>query len=968
MPVGEPVDVSLTSHDVIHSIWVPQLNGKSDVIPGRTNHLAFTATSAGTYRGQCAEFCGIAHAKMALLVVAEAPAEYARWLADNRAPARAPATAQEVAGARLVATTACAGCHTVTGTAADGTLGPDLTHVGARQTLGRGHPRQHTCRHGPVAVSDTGREARRKDARPRPQPRPGRRHRRLPREPAVTVTVDPADARSGALVEHEASIERAWRERPGMLGFFTTVDHKRLGIRYIVTSFFFFFLAGALALVMRAQLARPNQTVVGPEAYNQLFTMHGTIMIFLFNTPVLAGFGNYLLPLMVGARDMAYPRLNAFSYWIFVGAGTFMSASMVLGKAPDGGWFAYVPLTDKSFSPGINLDFWGLGVIFVGISTTAGAVNFIVTAFKLRAPGMTVNRLPVLVWSYIAMGFMILFAVPAITVSAALLEADRLFGTRFYVPDAGGDALLYQHLFWFWGHPEVYILFLPAVGMVTTMITTFSRRPTSGYLWNVAALMGIAFISFGVWVHHMFATGLPSTAMGAFSAASFVIGLPSAVLYFSWIGTMWGGRVRFTAAMLFALGFLIIFLLGGITGVMVAAFPFDLQVTDSYFIVAHFHYVLNGAVVFPIFGAIYYWMPKMTGRLLDERLGKWSFWTMLVGFNVTFAPMHILGELGMARRMYTYDSDLGWDTLNLIISLGSLLFAAGTLLTLVNVVLDTGGPPKPARPLAGRHARVGDHLAPAGGELRLRSARAQSPSPVASPRRRQPDRRRRRGARRRRAGEVDTGHRWPRRPPGRDPRDPPSERAPCARRPGRRAVLRRAAGVGGDRARRRRRRRPGGHHGLDLEHRPRRATAAWSRTGSTTVPIGSGPVSAEAVVIAEPVLGPQARSQRTGWWGMAMLIVTEGMIFAALLSSYFYVRANSASWPQGDIRPPDLWPIGAYTGVLLASSLPLFWGEAAIRRGTGRPAARRLGAERCPRGGVPRPPGRGVHEARLLGE
>jgi cytochrome c oxidase subunit I+III len=498
--------------------------------------------------------------------------------------------------------------------------------------------------------------------------------------------------------EHE-QIERAWRDRPGLLGFFTTVDHKRLGIRYIVTSFVFFFVAGALALVMRAQLAQPNGDVVGPDAYNQLFTMHGTLMIFLFNTPVLAGFGNYLLPLMIGARDMAFPRLNAFSYWIFVGAGLFISASMVIGKAPDGGWFSYVPLTGKAASPGINQDFWGLGVIFVGISTTVGAVNFLVTTFKLRAPGMTVNRIPILVWSYVAMGFMILFAVPAITVSAALLEADRLFDTKFYAVDAGGSALLYQHLFWFWGHPEVYILFLPAVGMVTTIVTTFARRPLAGYLWHVAALLGIAFISFGVWVHHMFATGLPTTAMGFFSAASFVIAIPSAILYFSWIGTMWGGRVRFTAPMLFALGFLLIFLIGGITGVMVASLPFDLQVTDSYFIVAHFHYVLNGAVVFPIFGAVYYWMPKMTGRLLSERLGRWSFWTMLIGFNVTFGPMHVLGELGMARRMYTYGNGLGWDTLNLVISLGSLVFAAGTLITVANVVWAVRrGPIAPADP------------------------------------------------------------------------------------------------------------------------------------------------------------------------------------------------------------------------------------------------------------------------------
>jgi heme/copper-type cytochrome/quinol oxidase subunit 1 len=401
-------------------------------------------------------------------------------------------------------------------------------------------------------------------------------------------------------------VERVWRERPGLLGFITTVDHKRIGVRYIVTSFGFFFIAGLMALIMRAQLARPNSSVVSAEGYNQLFTMHGTLMIFLFNTPVLVGFGNYLMPLLIGSRDMAFPRLNAFTYWVFLGSGVFMLASLLFGRAPDGGWFAYVPLTDKSFSPGLNLDFWGLGVIFGGISTTAGAINFLVTAFKLRAPGMTVNRIPLLVWAFVAMALMVVFAVPSLTVAAGLLEADRLFGTAFYRPDAGGNVLLYQHLFWFWGHPEVYILFLPATGMVTAMITTFSKRPTAGYVWAASSFIGVGFISFGVWVHHMFATGMPTQATGFFSAASLIVSLPSAILYMVWIGTMWGGRVRFSVPMLFSLGFLFVFLLGGITGVMVAALPFDLQVHDTYFVVAHFHYVLNGGVVFPIFGALYY--------------------------------------------------------------------------------------------------------------------------------------------------------------------------------------------------------------------------------------------------------------------------------------------------------------------------------------------------------------------------
>jgi cytochrome c oxidase subunit 1/cytochrome c oxidase subunit I+III len=493
----------------------------------------------------------------------------------------------------------------------------------------------------------------------------------------MTTTVD-------AVTHHE--IEEVWADAPGIPGFFDTVDHKRIGLRYIYTSFVFFFIAGLIALVMRDQLTRPESSTLSPETYNELFTMHGTTMIFLFNTPVLAGFGNYLLPLMLGTRDMAFPRLNAFSYWIFLLSGIFLYSSFLVGHPPSGGWFAYVPLTDKDFSPGINLDFWGLGVIFVGLSTTVGAVNFIVTAFKLRAPGMTLNRMPVFVWSIVGMAFMVIFAVPSLTVAAGMLEADRLFGTAFFDPARGGNVLLYQHLFWFWGHPEVYILFLPATGMVSAIIPVFSRRPLAGYLWVVASLIAISFISFGVWVHHMFATGGPALALSFFSAVSLVIAIPSGIQFFAWIATMWLGRVRLQVSMLFCIGFLVVFLLGGITGVMVAVMPFDWQVTDSYFIVAHFHYVLNGAVVFPIFGALYYWLPKMTGRMLSERLGRWSFWTMLVGFNAAFFPMHILGLMGMPRRVYTYGRGLGWDTLNLVVTVGSVVFGAGTGMTLVNVL------------------------------------------------------------------------------------------------------------------------------------------------------------------------------------------------------------------------------------------------------------------------------------------
>jgi cytochrome c oxidase subunit I+III len=500
-------------------------------------------------------------------------------------------------------------------------------------------------------------------------------------------------------LEVEEELEERWEDAPGVPGFFNTVDHKRIGLRYIYTAFFFFFIAGALALVMRVQLASPNAGALSAETYNEFFTMHGTAMIFLFNTPVLAGFGNYLIPLMLGSRDMAFPRLNAFSYWIFLLSGIFLFSSFLVGQPPNGGWFAYTPLTSTPYSNGLNIDFWGLGVIFVGISTTVGAVNFIVSIFKLRAPGMTLNRMPVFVWSMLVFSFMVIFAVPSVTVAAALLEFDRLFGTAFYRVAGGGSVLLYQHLFWFWGHPEVYILFIPATGMISMLIPVFSRERLAGYVWVVTALVTVAFISFGVWVHHMFATGIPALALSFFSAASLIITIPSGVQFFAWIATMWKGVVRFTTPMLFALGFLLIFLLGGITGVMVAVLPFDWQVTDSYFVVAHFHYVLNGAVVFPIFGALYFWLPKMTGRMLDERLGKISFWMMFIGFNVTFFPMHILGFLGMPRRVYTYESGLGWDGLNLLISVASFFFALGTLITLYNFVhSQLRGAPAPPDP------------------------------------------------------------------------------------------------------------------------------------------------------------------------------------------------------------------------------------------------------------------------------
>ena len=361
-----------------------------------------------------------------------------------------------------------------------------------------------------------------------------------------------------------------------------------------------------------------------------------------------------------------------------------------------------MPLTGKAYSPGLNIDFWGLGIIFVGVSTTVGAINFIVTIFKMRCPGMTFNRMPLFVWSMLVFSFMVIFSVPAVTLAAMLNELDRLFGTAFYVPLAGGSTLLYQHLFWFWGHPEVYILFVPATGMISMMASVFSRRPIAGYIWIATALVAVGFISFGVWVHHMFATGLPPLALAFFSSVSLLITIPSGVQFFAWIATIWKGKVVLTTPMLFTIGFLLIFLLGGITGVMVSILPFDWAVTDTYFIVAHLHYVLNGAVVFPIFGALYFWGPKITGRMLNERLGKLSFWVMFIAFNLTFFPMHILGMMGMPRRVWTYSNGLGWDSLNLLISISAVIFGIGTGITLINWIYSmVKGPKAPPDPWHG---------------------------------------------------------------------------------------------------------------------------------------------------------------------------------------------------------------------------------------------------------------------------
>jgi cytochrome c oxidase subunit I len=482
------------------------------------------------------------------------------------------------------------------------------------------------------------------------------------------------------MVTYEERLQRIWETPSNLVSQLATVDHKDIGLRYIVTAFIFFLLGGTFASLMRVQLAQPELRVLSPEMYNQIFTMHGVTMIFLFATPMLTGFGNYVLPLMLGTRDMAFPHLNAFGYWGFLLAGIFMYMSFLTGGAPNVGWFNYVPLSDASFSLGVNIEYYTLGLTFLAMSTTAGAINFIVTIFKLRAPGMTLSRMPLFAWAVLVTSFLIVFALPSLTAANLLLELDRNLGTHFFNPLNGGDPILWQHLFWIFGHPDVYIIFLPAVGIVSTIIPVFSRTPITGYLFIALATVTIGFISFGVWVHHMFTVGLLLMPFAFFSAASHMIAIPSGVQVFAWINTIWqGNRLAWKTPFLFVLGFIFTFVLGGITGVMVAIVPFDWLVHDSYFVVAHFHYVLVGGAVFPIFAGLYYWLPKITGRMLSEGLGQLSFWLAFIGFNVAFFPMHISGLVGMPRRIYTYPPGLGWDLLALLSTIGVFILAAGIL-------------------------------------------------------------------------------------------------------------------------------------------------------------------------------------------------------------------------------------------------------------------------------------------------
>jgi cytochrome c oxidase subunit I+III len=453
-----------------------------------------------------------------------------------------------------------------------------------------------------------------------------------------------------------------------------------------VAAFAFFLLGGVQALLLRLQLARPDGRVLDAATYNQLFTMHGTTMMFLFVIPFIEALANYVLPLMLGTRDLPFPRLTALSFWTFVFGGLFVYASFWAGAVPDGGWFAYVPLSDAHHSPGLNMDFWDIGLSVAEVAALAAAAELAVAVLRMRAAGMSLDRMPLFAWAMLVTAFMIVFAFTPLIVGTAMLELDRKEVTRFFRVEAGGQPLLWQHLFWMFGHPEVYIMFLPAVGVVSHVVQTFARRPIASYLAMVLAILAVGFLSFGLWVHHMFTTGLPPLALSLFAIASLALAVPSGVQVATWIATVWGARPVWRPPLYFVAGFVAIFVAGGLTGVMVAVVPFNWQVHDSYFVVAHFHYVLIGGVLFPLFAGLHYWLPKITGRMLDERLARWSFWTMFVFFNVTFFPMHVAGLAGMPRRVATYPAGLGWEPWNLVSSAGAFGLAVGVLLVVANVL------------------------------------------------------------------------------------------------------------------------------------------------------------------------------------------------------------------------------------------------------------------------------------------
>jgi cytochrome c oxidase subunit I+III len=685
-------------------------------------------------------------------------------------------------------------------------------------------------------------------------------------------------------VETVERLEHIWEERPGVLGWLTTVDHKRIGLLYFWTTLAFFAAGGTEALVMRTQLSQADQKLVGPATFDSLLTMHGITMIFFFIIPMTTGaFGNYLLPLMIGARDMAFPRLNALSYWLFLGSGIFMYSSFLVHAAPDAGWFDYVPLALRHYDPGRNADFYALGLIFNGASTTASSINLIVTTFKMRAPGMSWNRMPLFCFAILAAALSLIFALPALTADCIFLELQRRLGFHFFDVAHGGDPLLWQHLFWLFGHPEVYIIVLPAFGIATSIIPTFAKRRMVAFPLVAMAELLVAFIGFGVWAHHMFATGIATTTLVFFAAASMLVVIPSTIQVFAWLFTVNLGTPQFRAPLLFIGGFILFFVLGGLSGIMFAAIPLDQATTDTYFVVAHFHFIIFGAAVFPLLGGIYYWFPKVTGRLYHERLAQISFFVTFAGTALTFFPMHIVGLLGMTRRIYTYNSGLGWDAYNLVETIGGFILATGLLLILANLVWSyRRNEPAGADPFHGGTLEWTVPSPPPHYNFAViptvTSAYPNWDAPHSS------------------GLMLAEGHTTPVSTVNDALLDEAVDMPPESPWP---PVVALAALLG--------------FYLLLLEH----YAFAGVMFGLAGLALAAWHTEPSPHTVVDRRLARQ-----NGWWGMAVFVATEATLFATLIGSYVYLRIGSRHWPPSGIAKPHvLVPVLLTAALVLTSAL-----------------------------------------------
>jgi cytochrome c oxidase subunit I+III len=705
----------------------------------------------------------------------------------------------------------------------------------------------------------------------------------------------------------------------GFGSWFANVNNTALGKRFMLTAFIFFLLGGVMALLMRTQLAVPENTFLDPETYNQLFTMHGSTMMFLFIIPFLEGLAVYIVPLMIGSRDVAFPRLTAFSYWIYLFGGLVFYASFIVDAVPDAGWFAYPPLSGPEYS-GLGMNFWLLGLSLVEFAGVATGAELAVTILKMRAPGMALNRMPLFVWAILVTALAIVFAFTVLLIATVLLELEHLAGAVFFNPERGGQPLLWQHLFWIFGHPEVYIMFIPATGIVSTIVPVFAQRRFVGYTLVVLALVVTGFVSFGLWVHHMFTTGLPELSLSFFTATSFIIALASGTQIFAWIATLWGRRPRLDTPLLFVLGFVIIFVLGGVTGVMLAAVPFDWQAHDTFFVVAHFHYVIIGGVVFPILAGLHYWLPKITGRLLNEGLGKLSFWLIFIGFNVTFFPMHMLGLGGMPRRVYTYPDGLGLNAGNLVATIGAYVLALGFLVFVINALqsLRTGkdagrnpwnadtlewlvdSPPPPysfrAPPLVGSRHPLWDPVNRQETEEKLaRATEALTAAPGTW-----------------RATLVTSV--FAAEPQAIQPLSAPTY-----------TPLVTALGLT--------------LFAVGFLSKVYLLSAVGALVGLVALIWWLWPSKHERNMLWEsdipnvaglPIYTTGGRA--IGWWGTVFFIVIAGVMLTTIVFSYFYLRLYSEQWPQGGIEPPALLlPIIAIVFLLL-SALPARWAVRQLRR------------------------------------